>query len=173
MDLDEVDRAIQEISQRYSDIPSPSPSPNPAATTRKYSLLSIQPNLLDADVELRKLFGKVVDVEAKESRRPFRGIPPRVINRIKHSHAQRRHTLMKPTDEWQLFAAYNKSMLSMDIVERDGSVTKFKFVHSKRYQEIQMEFFVTALGGDGNILMELLQQNPFHVDTWYNTLHLG
>lgn len=118
-------------------------------------------------MELRKLFGKIVDAEARESRRqPIHGIPARVINRIKATQTQRKHTLIKPKDEWQLFSAYNKRMLSMDIVGKEGSITKFKFVHSRRYQDIQMQFFITALGGDANILMGLLRENPFHVDTW-------
>jgi len=74
--------------------------------------------------------------------------------------------LMKPKDEWQLFAAYNKQMLSMDVVGKEDGVTRFKFVHSRRYQDVQMQFFITALGGDGNVLMGLLREHPFHVDTW-------
>jgi Transcriptional repressor TCF25 len=166
--LDDVDRAIQEISQKYGDAPSPSSSLSNPSITKKYSLLSVSPKFLDADLELRKLFGKIVDLEARESRRqPIHGVPARVLNRIKATQTQRKHTLMKPKDEWQLFSAYNKSMLSMDIIEKEGVVTKFKLVHSRRYQEIQMQFFITALGGDGNVLMGLLQQHPFHVDTWY------
>jgi len=77
---------------------------------------------------------------------------------------------MKPKDEWQLFAAYNKQMLSMDVVGKEDGVTMFKFVHSRRYQDVQMQFFITALGGDGNVLMGLLREHPFHVDTWYTYL---
>jgi Transcriptional repressor TCF25 len=167
--LDDIDRAIQEISQKYGDTPSPSSSSTTNHTlSQTYSLLSVNPKHLDADLELRKLFGKIVDAEARESRRqPIHGIPVRVINRIKASQAQRKRTLMKPKDEWQLFSAYNKRMLSMDVIEKVSGVTKFKFVHSRRYQDIQMRFFITALGGDGNVLMELLRENPFHVDTWY------
>ena len=170
-DLDDIDRAIQEISQKYGDTPSPS---SPSSTTtaqslsQKYSLLSISTKNLDSDVELRKLFGKIVDIEARESRRqPILGIPARIVNRIKATQSQQRRTLMKPKDEWQLFSAYNKLMLRMDIVEKTGGVTKFKFVHSRRYQDLQMQFFITALGGDGNILIELLRGHPFHVDAWY------
>jgi hypothetical protein len=167
-DLDDIDRAIQEISKKYGNSPSPSPSSPPAQSiSQKYSLLSISLKYLDADLELRKLFGKIVDMEAREARRQhIHGIPPRVINRIKAAQSHRKHTLMKPKDEWQLFAAYNKRMLSMDIVQKDDRITKFKFVHSRRYQDIQMQFFITALGGDGNVLMELLREHPFHVDTW-------
>ena len=174
--LDDIDLAIQEISKKYGDAPSPSSRTIIAQSTiQKYSLLSVSPKHLDADLELRKLFGKIVDIEARESRRQsIHGIPPRVINRIKASQAHgKKHVLMKPKDEWQLFAAYNKRMLSMDILPKSegggGGVTKFKFVHSRKYQEIQMHFFIIALGGDGNILIDLLRQYPFHVDTWYAT----
>jgi hypothetical protein len=167
-DFDELDRTLREISQKYGDIPpSPSPSTN-SILPQKFSILSVSPKNLDADLELRKLFGKVVDAEAREARRqPIHGIPVRVINRIKASHTSKKHTLMKPKDEWQLFAAYNQRMLSMDIVTKEDGVTKFKFVHSKRYQDIQMQFFIAALGGDGNVLMSLLKKHPFHVDSWY------
>jgi Transcriptional repressor TCF25 len=168
-DLDDVDRAIQEISQKYGDVPSPASQSSPAPVSRKYPLLSVQPKLLDADIELRKLFGKIVDVEAQEARRqPIHGIPARVVNRIlKQSHAQRKSTLMKPKDEWQLFEAYEKRMLSMDIVEKEDGIIYFKFHHSRRYQDIQMQYFINVLGGDGNVLMALLQEDPFHVDAWY------
>lgn len=78
---------------------------------------------------------------------------------------------MKPKDEWQLFSAYNKQMLSMDVVGKEDGATRFKFVHSRRYQDVQMQFFITALGGDGNVLMGLLREHPFHVDTWYDILY--
>ena len=172
--LDDIDRAIQEISQKYGETASPS---SPSSTTtaqslsQKYSLLSISTKNLDSDLELRKLFGKIVDIEARESRRqPIHGIPARVINRIKASQSQQRRTLMKPKDEWQLFSAYNKRMLTMDIVEKNEGVTKFKFVHSRKYQDLQLQFFITVLGGDANILMELLRQHPFHVDAWYQSV---
>ena len=167
--MDDIDRAIQEISQKYGDTTSPS---SPSSTTtqslsKKYSLLSISLKNLDSDLELRKLFGKIVDIEARESRRqPIHGIPARVINRIKATQSPQRRTLMKPKDEWQLFAAYNKRMLSMDIVEKIEGVTRFKFVHSRGYRHIQLQFFMTALGGDANILMGLLREHPFHVDAW-------
>jgi hypothetical protein len=168
-DLDDIDRAIQEISQKYGDTPIPSPSSTPhPSLTKKYSLLAISLKNLDADFELRKLFGKIVDAEAREaSRQTIHGISPRALNRIKATQVQRKRTLMKPKDEWQLFAAYNKRMLSMDVLEKENGVTKFKFVHSRRYQDVQMQFFITALGGDGNVLMGLLREHPFHVDTWY------
>jgi Transcriptional repressor TCF25 len=171
-DLDDIDRAIKEISLKYHDTP-PSPSTTPSAA-RKHSLLSVSAKHLDADLELRKLFGKVVDAEARESRRqPIHGLSPRVVNRIKAAQKERKRTLMKPKDEWQLFAAYNKQMLSMDIVGKEDGVTRFKFVHSRRYQDVQMQFFITALGGDGNVLIELLREHPFHVDTWYRSSSMG
>jgi hypothetical protein len=162
----DIDQAIHEISLKYGDIP-PSPSPTSSTLTTKFSLLAVSPKNLDADVELRKLFGKIVDAEARESRRqPIHGIPVRVINRIKASRPDnKKRVLMKPKDEWQLFSAYNKRMLGMDVISKEDGVIKFKFVHSRSYQDIQMQFFITALGGDGNALMALLQKNPFHVDS--------
>ena len=59
----------------------------------------------------------------------------------------------------------------MDVMGREEGVVKFKFVHSRGYQDVQMQFFITALGGDGNQLMGLLQKHPFHVDSWYTSPH--
>jgi hypothetical protein len=165
-DLDDVDRAIQEISLKYRDTSSPKSTSNPIPS-HKYTLLQVSPKHLDADVELRKLFGKVVDTEARESKRQsIHGVPARVINRIKATQSTRKRTLMKPKDEWQLYSAYNKGMLAMDIVEKTD-VIKFKFLHSKGYQVAQYQFYLVALQGDGNRLMEILREAPFHVDTWY------
>jgi hypothetical protein len=82
---------------------------------------------------------------------------------------RRHHVLMKPKDEWQLFAGYRDRMLSMDIVGRtETGETEFKIVHSRRYGIIQMQFYIIALNSDGNFFMQLLRQHPFHVDSWYH-----
>jgi hypothetical protein len=164
-ELDAVDRAIKEISLKYGESPTPSQS---QSTTHlaKYSLVTIQPKFLDAEQELRKLFGKIVDQEKRE-RQSIPGVPAHVFNRIKASQKTQKHTLMNPKDEWKLFAAYNKRMLSMDIIGKEGVITKFKFTHSRRYEEVQMSFFLAALSGNSEALMRLLGESPFHVDTWY------
>src|SRR5271163_1358099 len=78
-DLDDVERAIQEISHKYRDTPSPSSSAS-RVSSRKSSILGVSPKHLDADFEMRKLFGKIVDAEAKESRRQaVLGVSPRVM----------------------------------------------------------------------------------------------
>jgi hypothetical protein len=64
-------------------------------------------------------------------------------------------------------------MLSMDVVGKEDGVTRFKFVHWRSYQDVQMQFFITALGGDGNVLIGLLREHPFHVDTWYPSSLMG
>ena len=165
-DLDEVGRAIQEVSDKYRDTPSPSSASR--TMSRKSSILGVSPKHLDADYEMRKLFGKIVDAEAKESRRQgVLGVPPRLMNRIRAIQPQRKQTLIKAKDEWQVFATLHKQTLSMEIIEKIDGVTRFRFVHSRRYQQIQMQFFIAALGGDPNVLIELLRGNPFHVDSWY------
>jgi transcription factor 25 len=166
-DVDEVDLAIQEISQKYGDIvlsssPSPSTFNSPSSTT---ALLSVSTKFLDADVELRKLFGKLVDTE-KKNPTSLPGVSPRLLNRLKSAQPARKRTLMAPKDEWQLFLANNKRMLSMDVVGREAGTTQFKFVHSRKYQETEMKFFIICLGGDGELLMQLHQEAPLHVDSW-------
>ena len=167
-DVDDVDRAIQEISLKYGESPSPSTSTTTTNLSAKYSLLAVQSKFLDAEQELRKLFGKIVDQEKRE-KQSIPGVPTRVLNRIKASQKQQKRTLMNPQDDWKLFVDYNKRMLSMDIVEKEGAITKFKFTHSRKYQGFQTDFFIAAFTSRGEQLMQLIQQAPFHVDTWYYT----
>jgi len=81
--------------------------------------------------------------------------------------------LVKPKDEWQLFAGFRDRMLSMDVVGRtETGETEFKFVHSRRYGDVQTKFYIVALQSDGHGLMELLRNYPFHVDTWCRPLSI-
>ena len=166
--LDEVDAAVQAISLKYGE-QNPLTSPPAVPSTSRNRLLSVSPKTLDANAELRKLFGKIVDAEARDAaKQSIHGVSPRTINRIKAMDRQRRnHVLMKPKDEWQLYAGYNNRMVSMDVVGRtEAGETEFKFVHSNKYSDIQMSFYAITMHGDANLFMSWVRNYPFHIDSW-------
>ena len=54
----------------------------------------------------------------------------------------------------------------MELLEReDGDVNIFKFVHSKEYQSAQVEFWRASGSMRSDMLVRLLESNPFHLDT--------
>jgi Transcriptional repressor TCF25 len=166
--LDEVDAAVHAISLKYGE-QNPLTNPPTVPSTTRNALLSVHPKTLDANAELRKLFGKIVDAEARDAaKQSIHGVSPRMINRIKAMDRQRRnHVLMKPKDEWQLYAGYRNRMVSMDIVGRTPTgETEFKFVHSNKYSNIQMSFYAITMHGDPNLFMNWVRNYPFHVDSW-------
>ena len=60
--------------------------------------------------------------------------------------------------------------LSMEFLDREnGDINVFKFVHSKEYQSAQIEFWRVASSIRSDLLVKLLEVNPFHLDTLLQT----
>jgi len=96
-------------------------------------LLAVDTRFLDADAEMKKMFGsRVVNSEIKDRR---------------YVKVSKKALLAQPRGTWPVRKA---SGLSMDIVGTDEkeNVTTFKIVHSEYYQRTQLKF-LTAVASYG------------------------
>ncbi|WBW74388.1 ribosome quality control complex (RQC) complex subunit Rqc1 [Schizosaccharomyces osmophilus] len=157
-ELKEIDEAIAELKLKYGDeskrskegaaaaieVPNESKLKNELA-----SLLSVNTSFLNPDLEIRKIFGRIVEKRSVNSRRS--------------NVRRRRYVLVQPQEGWPVLA---RSGLNMRLIEQtpDG-VCFFEFTQSRAYQEVQetFEFYVQIY--DPNNLFMLLRSHPFHIDT--------
>lgn len=139
---DEIDCALRQLNLT---------APNPASTEglgedkkRLASILKIDSRNLDAENEMKKLFGRNAlrpgggggggagEGEAPGRRRGAAG--GRALNR------GRRNTFMQPKDEWP---NAGRGGLGMEIERSDPATgTTYRFVHSPAYQGVQREFLI-------------------------------
>jgi CRISPR/Cas system CMR-associated protein Cmr1 (group 7 of RAMP superfamily) len=93
------------------------------------SLLAVDTRFLDADAEMKKMFGaRVVNSEIKDRR---------------YAKVAKKALLAQPRGTWPVRKA---SGLSMDIVDQDEKekTTTFKIVHSEYYQRTQLKFLAAV-----------------------------
>jgi len=107
-----------------------------AKKREELSILSINPNLLDGDSELRRLFGMKGGGE--------RGQP--VPNRRRRT--QVRSTLVRVKEEWPRI----EGGISMEEVEKKDGIGYFRCLWNETYKGIQDKFFACIDTGDPNTL---------------------
>ncbi|KAI8824541.1 transcriptional repressor TCF25-domain-containing protein [Fimicolochytrium jonesii] len=150
--MDEIDRTLRELNEKFGDILTPTSTeptnPNNTDSARR-DLLSIDPRWLDADAEMRKMFGsRVVNDE---------------IRRKKYIRSAKRTALAVPREHWP---KPDKLGLTMELESTaDDGTLYFTFVHSRAYQEIQHVFIQCVNTHDPNTIQNLLQMYPYHIDT--------
>ncbi|KAG8786089.1 hypothetical protein FRC20_008568 [Serendipita sp. 405] len=171
---DDLDRALAELSLKYSDITIPdtssilasAPSIVSALHTLR-SLLSIQPKYLDADAEMRRFFGSGVirSADASSSSTPTQRMPVA------------RSTLCKPQNTWPPGAT--RDGLTMRLLTDDErkhippednwmSMPGEKWYtveHSPSYRWDQRQFIQIVGMLDPNHLFALMRESYWHVDT--------
>ncbi|KAI8059487.1 transcriptional repressor TCF25-domain-containing protein [Gongronella butleri] len=120
------------------------------------SLLSIQARFLDAEAEMKRLFGsRVVNRESRPS--------GRLLKKTK---------LATPKVDWPM---YNKQGLSMERYTAGNDENKdfkadvvenaYTFQHGGRYQDSQLMYLEAIERFDPNALVLLSRQHPYHIDT--------
>ena len=100
-----------------------------ATVTPLNQLLAVDTRFLDADAEMKKMFGaRVVNSEIKDRR---------------YAKVAKKALLAQPRGTWPVRKA---SGLSMDIVDQDEKekITTFKVVHSEYYQRTQLKFLAAV-----------------------------
>lgn len=117
------------------------------------SMLSISTRNLDAELEMRRMFGsRVVKDNARGSRDRIQQVPRHhgraLVNPHVH-HSLRKSFLATPQENWPPFKAGG---ISMEYVETVDGELWFTFTHSRAYQEIQIQF-----------LSLLRTHNPEHI----------
>ncbi|KAG0316170.1 Transcription factor 25 [Dissophora globulifera] len=150
MSVEEFERSLQQMNKQLGSVSSAEGSSQKSTATPLKQLLAVDTRFLDADAEMKKMFGaRVVNSEIKDRR---------------YAKITKRALLAQPRNTWPIRKA---SGLSMEIVETDEKehVTTFKIVHSEYYQRTQLKFLGAVASYDPGNLVALLRENPFHVDS--------
>ncbi|KAL0091440.1 transcriptional repressor TCF25-domain-containing protein [Phycomyces blakesleeanus] len=144
--MQELDAALKEP---YSPHDSSSKiSSDYAAIEKCRQLITINTRFLDAEAEMKRMFGsRVVNTEG-------RGVGAgRILKKSK---------LCTPKADWRPYA---KDGLSMELIETKDGISYFAFKHHDRYQDIQLDFLNAVAMHDPNGLVLLNRRHPYHVDT--------
>lgn len=150
MSVEEFERSLQQMNQQLGSLSTEGETSRKAIVTPLNQLLAVDTRFLDADAEMKKMFGaRVVNSEIKDRR---------------YAKVAKKALLAQPRGTWPVRKA---SGLSMDIVDQDEKerITTFKIVHSEYYQRTQLKFLAAVASYDPNNLVALLRESPFHIDS--------
>ncbi|KAI0771719.1 transcriptional repressor TCF25-domain-containing protein [Trametes elegans] len=167
--IDDVDKALAELSLKYPDLKqqlaSSAPSSSPAAARSLAALLSVSLQHLDSEAELRKFFGSKVISAAKS------GSPS------SRQSVTQRSNLTRPKPSWwpaQLREGLSVRLLTPEEVEASLRRHGWQPLHgeklwtveySKKYRAVTFEFMRTVMSGDPEGFYQLLRALPYHADT--------
>lgn len=125
--------------------------------------LSVDPRLLNADAELKKLFGsRAIEAERRDEEQTARrrGRPPA------RPHTRRRVSLVSPRDTWWNHAPGLTMVLDEEATKENADgIRYFRYKHEASYARIQNEYRTLVNMHDPNLLVELSSRCPYHVDT--------
>ncbi|KAF8945009.1 Transcription factor 25 [Haplosporangium gracile] len=150
MSVEEFERSLQQMNQQLGSLLTEGGIFRKATVTPLNQLLAVDTRFLDADAEMKKMFGaRVVNSEIKDRR---------------YAKVAKKALLAQPRGTWPVRKA---SGLSMEIVDQDEKEknTTFKVVHSEYYQRTQLKFLAAVASYDPNNLVALLRESPFHIDS--------
>ncbi|KAL3901050.1 MAG: hypothetical protein SGCHY_000900 [Lobulomycetales sp.] len=162
--LDDIDRYLKELDGK-----SPSSSPSLSETLKgkdradsgesaDAELLSVDKKNLDANVEMRRMFGSRV-VNSQMERNARRGGAARANTGVPRS------LLTNPTDFWPRITNTGIDMEIVQAGQTRGESSLFSFTHSNAYKGIQKTFFDVVATHDPNRITFLVQQYPYHIDS--------
>ncbi|KAK9760014.1 hypothetical protein K7432_016391 [Basidiobolus ranarum] len=154
LSLEEFEQALNEISNQLNETTPIQVDPNASTSTQKIqsraqkTLLTVDPRALDADGEMKRIFGSKIVNEELKKRRQTRNFKKTI--------------LAVPTDTWPRL---DKLGLSMELLENNQNTLHFKFTHNLLYQTIQYKFLDCVISHDPNNIARLSQMYPYHADT--------
>jgi hypothetical protein len=182
-ELDEIDRALRDLSVKNGAHATSSEQHKTAASHREdlfakspEELLAIEPKSLNAMNEMRKLFGNVVlesfeeqetagSGRRREWQREMVDLGKALSGRYSPASrgqslagvTMRKNVLMQGKDEWPRTTSGG---LGMELVEKlPNGNSLYRLVHNKAYEDIQMQFEMCVESMDPQRLIHLLQYN--------------
>ncbi|XP_028795785.1 transcription factor 25 [Neltuma alba] len=126
---------------------------------QSFSILQVDPKHLNAENELKRIFGsKVVksfeSSNQASSSRPIRG--------VRRGHYNLRKTvLVHPADHWPRW----DGSLSMEFLETKDGYNYFRYEHASSYSQAQKAFEAAKAINDLNGLASILLYHPYHLDS--------
>lgn len=174
-DDDELREIARQVMRDVMDIAYPDgviPGELEALARASRELVVVNPQMLKAETELKRLFGtRVVDgervaeeIEEAQLRRRRGGGGPRMKRKVH---------LVQPRETWWPSApgfgmvlddASNK-IFRAQAMEGEESVRYFRFNHEPRYEVIQQDYRAIVQTHNPNMLVGLINRFPYHVDT--------
>lgn len=169
---DEIDAALKALSIQPG---AAAGSKSHRRNSQDFSVLSINPDHLHVENEVRRLFGRVALEVAEEE--PELGIQggrrQRRIMRGQHGQRRdktlneaRRKTYLVQLQPPEVFPPGISTGLAMDLLpgSNDGLV-RYKIVHSATYRDVQHQFEECVASMDPERILMLLRFNPTHIST--------
>ncbi|KAL5171511.1 Transcription factor 25 [Glycine soja] len=159
----ELDLILENLSLNVNssaEQPVSTKDKNKSVKQQAASILQVDPKCLNAENELRRIFGsKVVKsfVSSNQvgSSRQMRGVRGRVHYNLKKS------VLVTPSDSWLRC----DDSLSMQFLEIKNGYNYFRYVHSPSYSQSQRTFEAAKAINDINGIASILQHHPYHIDS--------
>lgn len=113
----------------------------------KRHILAVDYRILDAELELKRMFGSRVIEEGRNEQRLA---------------VKAKYLLVKPKVTWP---AWKNEGCSMVIFKHDSEMITFNLNHSKNYQAVQLEFLQAVDTNDPASIQYLLQRYPYSIDS--------
>ncbi|XP_038070196.1 transcription factor 25-like [Patiria miniata] len=151
---DEIDASVREVNAMLGALPNGRAGQITHGATavpmETKAVLAVEHKNLNADNEMRRIFGSNVVRQTEQRKRGRR------------KAYQRSTWLVNPKAEWPNIG---KSGLSMRQLEIKGGYQYFTLEHSKDYQQVQFQFLDAVESLNPQNLTVLLQMHPYHIDT--------
>ncbi|KAI9481329.1 MAG: transcriptional repressor TCF25-domain-containing protein [Benjaminiella poitrasii] len=149
LSMKELDKVLEELGHTPSkDAINENDDQEDLNTDEYRRLLSINYRYLDAEAEMKRLFGShVVNSE----------------NRVAQGRVLKKSKFTTPKSDWP---PYKRNGLSMELVEtKSNGITYYAFRHSEQYQDIQLEFLNAVATYNPEALLFLTRRHPYHIDS--------
>lgn len=129
--------------------------------------LHVEPRLLNADSELKRLFGsKVVEMGRRDDEASNPQTARRRARTVGRAHIRRRISLVSPRDTWVGHAPGLTMVIDSEATNmEDASIRYFRYKHEQSYARVQDEYRSCVELHDPNLLVTLSGRHPYHVDT--------
>ncbi|KAH9810580.1 transcriptional repressor TCF25-domain-containing protein [Melampsora americana] len=178
-EVDEIEQALKELGLSNPTLDSRNGSLNELNQLDVIlsRICSVEGKMLDADQELRRMFGsRVVSSALNSTRSTPTPYHPRISNNPHHQVNLRSKTafLAKPQATWQPFDKISVGLSMKANLSEEGEMIKktdcsqevsFTFEHSPRFKATQLKFIQAVMSHDPNRLMSIFQGAPYHPDT--------
>ncbi|GMY09146.1 transcription factor 25 [Fagus crenata] len=123
------------------------------------SILQVDSKYLNAENELRRIFGSKVVKSFEKSHQA--GSSRQIRGGRRGNLAHRKTIIVTPSDHWPRW----DGSLSMEFLETRDGYHYFRYVHSSSYSQAQREFEVAKDIHDLNRIANILLYNPYHLDS--------
>ncbi|KAK7275475.1 hypothetical protein RIF29_16592 [Crotalaria pallida] len=163
-DLDEIleDLSLDANSSGEQDVSSKAravSAKDKNKSVKHQAILQVDPKCLNAENELRRIFGSKV---VKSFEASNEASSSRQIRGVRRGHYNLRKTvLVTPANHWPRW----DGSLSMEFLETKNGYNYFKYAHSSSYSQAQSAFEATKAINDLNGVASLLMHHPYHLDS--------